>query len=293
MRSDEMSKYAIEFNNINKTFKDFSIDDLNLKVNKGYITGFIGPNGAGKSTCINLIMDLIKPDNGSINILGYDHIQEGQMARENIGFVYAENVFYDHLSVETTGKTIGKFYKNWNQHAYNHFIEQFKLPANKKVKNLSTGMKVKLFLSVALSHGAELIILDEPTSGLDPIVRSEILDILYDIIQDEAKTILFSSHITNDLEKIADYIVLINDGQIIIDYNKNDILNTYRLVKGSIELLDNDLRPLLIGLEEKNTGFTGLTKEGQTFEEIFGDNIIIEPASLEDIMVRTIKNGGL
>lgn len=200
-------QYAIKMKDVTKTLGDFKIDLKNLRIPKGYITGFIGPNGAGKSTTIKLIMDLIKADTGQIDLLGYDHENEGKAARERIGFVYAENIYYENLNVCSIGNLVNGFYPKWDKDKFDSLCRDFKLPLQKKVKDLSTGMKVKLSLAVALSHNADLIILDEPTSGLDPVVRLEILDLLYDIIQDQEKTILFSTHILADLEKIADYII--------------------------------------------------------------------------------------
>ncbi|AMB93617.1 ABC transporter ATP-binding protein [Aerococcus sanguinicola] len=266
--------YAIELSNVSKNLGDFRIDQMNLQIPKGYITGFIGPNGAGKSTTIRLIMDLVKADAGDIKILGLDHQEAGKAARDRIGFVYPENVFYENLTVAATGQVVGGFYAKWDKDTFRQLCQDFCLPLKKQVKDLSTGMKVKLSLAVALSHHADLIILDEPTSGLDPLVRSEVLDLLYDLIQDQDKTVLFSSHITSDLEKIADYVVLIQDG---------------RLVKGASDLLDADTRPLLAGLRESSTGFVGLTQEADTFRELYGEKVLIEPASLEEIMVYSLK----
>jgi len=282
-------KNAITIENLSKNFNGFTLNNLNLSIPKGYITGFIGPNGAGKSTTINLIMDLIKADAGKINILGFDHDKEGYLAREQIGFVYAENVFYDHLSVQKTGQLVSSFYRNWSNHVFLDLCKKFDLPLDKKVKKLSTGMKVKLFLAIALSHDADLIILDEPTSGLDPLVRSEILTLLYEIILNEDKTIFFSSHITTDLEKIADYIIFINQGEIIMQGEKDEIMASYCIVKGPVNLLNQDTRSLLLGTNEHSGGFVGLTKEAKTFKELFGEEVLIEPATLEDIMVFSLK----
>ncbi|KAA9300756.1 MULTISPECIES: ABC transporter ATP-binding protein [Aerococcus] len=255
---------AIKLSNVSKRWDDFAIEDMNLQIPKGYITGFIGPNGAGKSTTIQLIMDLVKLDRGQIELLGRDHQQAGKSARDRIGFVYAENVFYENLTVEAIGRVVGPFYAKWETDRFHQLCQDFDLPLAKKVKALSTGMKVKLALALALSHNADLIILDEPTSGLDLI---------------------------SDLEKIADYIVLIQDGRILMDEAKDDLLDRYRLVKGPTALLDADTRPLLSGLSETRAGFSGLTQEAASFQELFGDQVLIEPASLEEIMVYSLKGG--
>lgn len=284
-----MREYAIEMSDIKKSFKDFTIENFNLKVEKGFITGFIGPNGSGKTTTIKLIMNLIKPENGNIKIFGKDVKNNEEEIRERIGFVYAENTYYDHLTVKQTGDLIAPFYRKWDTNIFLSYVTLFQLPKNKKVKTLSTGMKIKLSLAIALSHSADLIILDEPTSGLDPIVRSEVLNILYEIIQDENKTVLFSSHITSDLDKIADTIAFINNGKLIFNQAKDDILLKYKIVKGPSSILDNELRSLFISFHETPIGFEGLSFNYKTFEELFGDQVLIEPASLEEIVVYIVK----
>ncbi len=284
-----MREYAIEMSDIKKSFKDFTIENFNLKVEKGFITGFIGPNGSGKTTTIKLIMNLIKPENGNIKIFGKDVRNNEEEIRERIGFVYAENTYYDHLTVKQSGDLIAPFYRKWDTNIFLSYVTLFQLPKNKKVKKLSTGMKVKLSLAIALSHSADLIILDEPTSGLDPIARSEVLNILYEIIQDENKTVLFSSHITSDLDKIADTIAFINDGKLIFNQAKDDILLKYKIVKGPSSILDNELRSLFISFHETPVGFEGLSFNYKTFEELFGDQVLIEPASLEEIVVYIVK----
>lgn len=288
-----MSDYAIEIKGLAKSFPGFQMKDLNLQIPKGYITGFIGPNGAGKSTTIKMMMSLMHPDSGEIKIMGQNIQDHAEEIKERIGFVYAENVFYDHLNIKETERLIAPFYKKWDHQKFTDLIQSFGLPKNKKVKDFSTGMKAKLSLAVALSHHADLILLDEPTSGLDPIVRKEILNILYDIIQDESKTIFFSSHITTDLEQIADYITFIYDGSIILNEEKDNLLQHYRLVKGDQKLLEHDrLKDYLIGLEKRDTGSIALTKEAEVFEEMYGDQLVIEAASLEDIMYYYTKREG-
>lgn len=172
-----------------------------------------------------------------------------------------------------------------------HNIDLFQLPENSKIKvsQLSTGMKVKLSLAIALSHHADLIILDEPTSGLDPIVRRELLDILHTVIQNEEKTVLFSTHIIQDIEKIADYVVFLNKGRVVCSQTKEKLLERYKLIKGPIEILDEELKNLFVDLRETNVGFEGLTLNHEIFNELFGSKIIIEAATLEDIMVHTVK----
>lgn len=276
---------VVEFQGVEKTFDHFKLKELNLKIKKGYITGFIGPNGSGKTTTLKLMMQLLRADQGRVTIFGQEMTQQNYQLKDRIGFVYAENVLYKSQTVAQIGKLVSRFYSKWDQAIFDQYIEKFNLPLDSKVDKLSTGIKTKLSLALALSHHAELIILDEPTSGLDPVVRRHILDVLFELIQDEDKTIFFSSHITQDIEKIADYIIFIKDGEIIFDEEKYNILERYKLVKGPVDLLDGDIRDLFISIEEKQVGFTGLTTESATLIELFNDLVTIEKASLDDIMV--------
>lgn len=281
---------TVTLTNVSKSFKGFRVDNLSFSIKKGFITGFIGPNGAGKTTTIKLIMNLLKRDAGSIKIFGLDNITHGKKIKERIGFVYADNHFYDHLTVEQMKRVIASFYKQWDEDTFQHYHKQFDLPKNRKIKKLSRGMRVKFAIAVALSHHADLIIMDEPTSGLDPVFRHEILDILTDVIQDEEKTVFFSTHITSDLEQIADFVTYIDDGRIVFSEEKDHILEKYQIVKGAKELLDADTRQLFTGLRETGVGFTGLTRDAAKARQLFGDHVIFEPPSLEDIMVYTARS---
>jgi ABC-2 type transport system ATP-binding protein len=271
---------VIELNKVQKSYGDFSIKDVSFKLNKGYVMGFIGPNGAGKSTTIKLIMNLIKKDSGSIQIFGLDSIKDQLSIKEKIGFVHDENVFYEMLTINEMKNIIAGFYKKWDENRFRQYIKQFELNPNKRIENLSKGMKVKFALALALSHGAELIIMDEPTSGLDPVFRSELMDILYTIIQDEEMSIFFSTHITTDLEKIADYITFINKGNIIFSKQKDEVLQNYAIVKGSMRLLDSDIRKEFIGIRETSSGFEALTANKEKAGILFKDSCNIEKASL-------------
>jgi ABC-2 type transport system ATP-binding protein len=279
----------LEIKNLNKSYKQFSLKNVSFSLMPGYIMGFIGPNGAGKSTTIKLIMNLIKRDSGEIKIFGKDNIKHEKEIKSRIGFVYDENYFYEELTIRDMKNILAPFYKHWDNNLYDRYIKDFELPSNKKIKELSKGMKMKFSLAIALSHKAELIIMDEPTAGLDPVFRRELLDILYGIIQNENVSIFFSTHITNDLEKIADYITFINEGQIIFSKTKDDILENYALVKGAKELLDSDTRKEFIAVRENSFGFEALTDKPNNIKRLFKQNIIIERPTLEDIMVYTVR----
>lgn len=279
----------LEVKNLSKKFKNFELDNISFKLEPGYIMGFIGPNGAGKSTTIKLIMNLLKRDSGEIKIFNKDNIEFEKEIKNRIGFVYDESYFYEDLSINQMKNIVAPFYKEWNNELFNKYMKDFDLDPKQKIKKLSKGMKTKFALGLALSHNADLIIMDEPTSGLDPVFRREILDILYDIIQDEKKSIFFSTHITTDLEKIADYITFINDGKIVFSKAKDEILESYSIIKGGNDLLDNDIRKEFIGIRETKLGFEGLSQNSQKLKQLFRNDIIIEKASLEDIMVYSVR----
>ncbi|MGH4117683.1 ABC transporter ATP-binding protein [Clostridium sp.] len=279
----------LEIKNLRKTYKNFTLDDLTFNVERGSVMGFIGPNGSGKSTTIKLIMNLIKKDGGNINIFGINNSKHDKKIKQKIGFVYDENYFYEELNIIEMKNILRPFYKNWNDTLFEKYVKEFELPKKNKIKTLSKGMKMKLSLALALCHNAELIIMDEPTSGLDPVFRSELLDILYSIIQDENVSIFFSTHITTDLEKIADYITFINNGKLVFTQTKDEIVENYGIVKGNKELLDNDTRREFVSIKETDFGFEALTKNINKSRKIFTGRGIIEKASLEDIMVYTVR----
>jgi len=275
----------LEIKGLRKEFDGFSLKGIDLTLEKGYILGFIGPNGAGKSTTIKLVMNLLKKDGGEIKIFGKDHIKYEQEIKNRIGFVYDENYFYEELTVSEMKWIIAPLYKTWDEKAYQKYIKKFELPPNKKIKELSKGMKMKFSLMIALSHNADLLIMDEPTSGLDPLIRSELLEILSEIIQDENKAIFFSTHITSDLDKIADYVALIHNGELLFSKAKDELLNNYGLVKGGKEILNGNAKEYFIGIKQNQFGFEALTKDKNQVKRKFGDKVLVEKPTLEDIML--------
>lgn len=281
----------LELINVSKTYQDFSLRNINLSLKPGYIMGFIGPNGAGKSTTIKLIMGLIKKDAGEIKIFGMDQSRHELAVKERIGFVYDENFFYEELTIEEMKNMVRAFYSKWDEALFQRYLKEFELPKNRRIKELSKGMKMKFSLAVALSHDADLLIMDEPTSGLDPLVRRELLEILQTFIQNEQKSVFFSTHITSDLEKIADYITIINHGQILLSTTKDELLDEYCLVKGSKELLNEINRKHLVAVKEHRFGFEALARNRRDFNRLYGGSVLIEKPSLEDIMFYTVHGG--
>ncbi|WP_107923799.1 ABC transporter ATP-binding protein [Lysinibacillus parviboronicapiens] len=284
---------VIELQHINKSFNGFQVKDLSIAVKKGYVTGFIGGNGAGKSTTIKLIMNLLQQDSGSISIFGMNYMQHEKEIKQRIGFVYDENIFYENLTLKEMKKIIQPAYKNWDDKAFQYFVDQFELPLNKKMKTLSKGMKMKASLTFALAHHAELIIMDEPTSGLDPIFRRELLNILHDLMQNGDKTIFFSTHITTDLDRIADYITFIQNGKHMFTKEFYKIEEEYAIVKGTLDLLDRETEQEFIAIRKTNSGFEALTAHKNRVANLFGDTVILENPTLEDIMYYSKKGGEL
>lgn len=279
----------LEIKNITKEYDDFKLKNISFKLDRGYIMGFIGPNGAGKSTTIKLIMNLLKRNSGEIKVFGLDNVKHEREIKQRIGFIYDKNHFYDELTLRNMKKIISNFYTDWDDDLYHRYLRIFNLKENKKIKELSKGMQMKFSLAIALSHKAELIIMDEPTSGIDPISRNEILDILMEVIQDEKKAIFFSTHITTDLEKIADYITFINDGGLIFSQPKDEILDNYRIVKGRKEALTKDLEKKFVGIKNNRFGFEGLISKISDMDKRYEDGMVIEKPTLDDIMLYTIR----
>ena len=215
---------AIEVRNLSKNYKGFSLENISFTLPSGCIMGLVGENGAGKSTTIKLILDMIKKSGGEINLLGKSNTA---CSKEDIGVVMEENGLPESFNAKEINSVLKNIYKSWNEKEFFHYLNKFSIPTNKKIKNFSKGMKMKIHIAVALSHNAKLLILDEATSGLDPVVRDEILDIFNDFTRDENHSILFSSHIVSDLEKLCDYIAFMHKGCLLLCEEKDELLNNY------------------------------------------------------------------
>lgn len=275
---------VVEFKGVTKHFKDFSIEDVNLQIKQGCVTGFIGANGAGKSTTMKLMMNLLKADAGDINVFGLDYASNEKEIKERMGFVYDSNVFYESLHLKDIRRIVAPAYKNWDDKQFYDYIKKFELPLNKGMKTFSKGMQMKASLAMALSHDAEFIMMDEPTAGLDPVFRRELLDILQEIMEDGRRTLFFSTHITSDLERIADYITFIQKGKILFSDSMEDVQDRYALVKGSLDVINRDVEQMFIRVERSSYGFQALTNDAAGVKALLGNRVDMEEATLEDIM---------
>jgi len=279
----------LEIKNLNKQYDGFSLSDISFSLPRGYICGLIGPNGSGKTTIIKLIMNIIPKDDGSIKVFGLDNEADEVEVKSRIGFVHDTPDFYKESKLKIIKEIVAPFYIEWSDEKFMGYIDKFELPLKKKFSSLSLGMKMKFWLAIALSHNAELILLDEPTSGLDPVFRREFLEMLSDIIQDERKSVLFSTHITSDLDRIADYITFIKNGKLVFSKTKDEIFDNYGVIKGGDEITNAKYENSICGYKKTSLGVDALTNNIQGIKTSLGDKAIYEKATLEDIMYYTDK----
>lgn len=282
-----MKTMDLTVKNLSKQFVDFKLDNISFELPRGSVMGLIGSNGSGKTTTIKLILNMLKKNQGKIEILGYDNIKEEQIAKENLGIVFDSNYFVDEWNMKMVEKAMSRFYKTWNHLRFYSYIEQFKIAKSKKVKELSKGMQMKLMLACAFSYDSKLLILDEPTSGLDPVSRDELLEIIEKYVEDGKHSVLFSTHITSDLEKVADYITYINYGELIYSGEKKKLLEEFYVIRNVREEIPIGIRKKLIGVRKTKDGVQALLKK-EYIKEINGLGRI-EKATLDDIVVFTSK----
>lgn len=278
----------LEVKNLCKKYDGFELKNINLTLPKGSIMGIIGENGAGKSTTIKSILNIIHFDSGEINIFGKDSKLENRKIKEDIGVVLDDSFLSEYLTPKDINTIMKNIYNKWDEKLYFKYLEEFKLPINKKSKEFSSGMKMKLKIATALSHKPKLLILDEPTSGLDPVARNEILDIFQDFVQDEENSILVSSHITSDLERITDYITFINNGEIAFTKTRDEVMDGYGIVRCSNEDFEKISKEDFIKYKKNRYDVELLVTDKLEFEKKYAPMVVDEP-TLEEIMLIYIK----
>lgn len=278
---------VLEVKNLNKAYENFSLKDVTFSLNQDCITGFIGTNGSGKTTTIKAILGLVLKDSGKINFFEKDIDKHERKFKNKIGVVLDEGYFYDELTLKEMKNVIAPSYTEWDEQVFLKYIKRFNLNLGQKISTLSKGMRMKFAVALALSHHADLLIMDEPTSGLDPLVRSELIDILLDFMKEPGKSVFFSTHITSDLDKIADMIILIDDGQILIEEEKDALVETHALVKGDNQLINNQTKKLFLNLSQTNYGFEGITHKIDDVCRLM-PGVLMERPTIEDIMLSYI-----
>uniref|UniRef100_UPI001E5A3514 ABC transporter ATP-binding protein n=1 Tax=Clostridium haemolyticum TaxID=84025 RepID=UPI001E5A3514 len=271
-------------------YGNFNLSNINFCLREDSITGFIGTNGAGKTTTIRTILGLGMRESGTIKFFGKDIDKYEYELKNRIGVVMDDGGFYDELTMKEMKSIISPAYANWNERDYKSYMEYFSLNPHQKISTLSKGMRMKFALTLALSHQADLLIMDEPTSGLDPLIRLELMNILTDYIKQGGKSIFFSTHITSDLDKIADRIILINNGKILFQEEKDMLINGHRLIKGDPKNLTVKTEKLFLNIEKSEFEFTGITNKLDQVQKSMKD-ILIKTPTIEEIMLGYVKEG--
>lgn len=283
-----MQQNALDVQGLTKRYPDFLLNEVSFSVPRGTIVGLIGENGAGKSTTINAILNLVEKDAGQIEILGKKEREIDFNTRNRIGIVFDKHNFPVSMSPNSLGKLLETVYPLWDRNRYWELLKKLSLPADRKIKQLSKGMKMKLAIAVALAHHSEILILDEATSGLDPIVRDDILDMLLEFVQEENHSVLVSSHITSDLEKIADYIVFLHRGKVIFSKTKDELRYHYGIMKCGEAQFEKMDKADIVAYRKQDFEWQILVENRAEAQRKY-PNSIIDPATLDDIMLLFIK----
>lgn len=283
-----MGRNALIVNDLTKRYKDFVLDKVSFQVPCGAIVGLVGENGAGKSTTLNTILGIAKKDSGSVQFFDGQSIENEPTVRAQIGVVLENSSFPDDLSPRKLNSIFKRIYSTWDESKYYSYLKKLDLPESKKIKTLSKGMKMKLSIAAAFSHNSKLLILDEVTSGLDPVIRDDILDMLLDFVQDENNSILVSSHISSDLEKVADYIVFIHNGKVIFSKSKDDLLYHYGIIRCGAAQFDALDKQDVIAYRKLEYEWEALVSDKASAQKKY-PKAIIDAATIDDIMLLYIK----
>lgn len=273
----------LEITNLCKRYKEFELNSISLKLPKGFIMGLVGKNGAGKSTTIRSILNMVDFQ-GKISVNGRDNIMYEKQVKQEVGVVLDQPFFPVIFTLEQVEKYAGAFYEHWDGETYNNLLHKFGLSSKKKVGELSRGMGLKLQLAVALSHKAGLLLLDEPTSGLDPVARDELMDILMKYIEDSNNSVLFSTHISSDLEKIADYITILSGGNLFYTGEKDTLMEKYVIIKGDYKKVSDEQKKDLIGTRRYSDSFEAMIPR-EKYDRFRDDSFLAENARIDDILI--------
>ncbi|NAS32375.1 ATP-binding cassette domain-containing protein [Flavobacteriaceae bacterium R38] len=275
---------VLDIQNLNKDYGGFKLDNISVSLPPGHIMGLVGPNGSGKTSLIKIILNLILKDTGDIKVFGLDQQKYILEIKQRIAFIHDDHKYFNHLNLKQVKNIIAPFYQNWDEAIFNDFIKKFNLPLNKVIGEMSRGMVTKGALAIAFSHHADFIIMDEPTASLDPSSRRELLDLLRELMQHEKRSILFSSHITTDIEQIADYVTFLKEGKLVFTKTKDELSESYALIKGGNDLLNTGIENHFIGIRKNEFGFEALTNEIDPIRKKYNNSVVIDPANLEDII---------
>jgi ABC-2 type transport system ATP-binding protein len=279
------SDYALELRGVRKSYPGFTLKDVCFTLPRGVIGGLIGPNGSGKTTIIKLIMNLVRREAGEIRVFGLDNRAAEVEVKSRIGFVYDVPGYWDDQSLDSQRRALGAFYPRWSDETFLRLAREFSLPLDKKYKALSHGAKTTFALAMALSHEADLLIMDEPTAGLDLIVRRELLRRLSVLLQDEGKSVLFSTHITSDLERVADVITFIRAGEVVFSLGRDELLDGWAIVRGDDRVI-RELDPRLVkGSRCRPFGVEALVSDGAGARRSVGSRAVVDKVTLDDVMV--------
>ena len=279
---------VLEVKDLCKKYTGFELKNINFNIPKGMIIGLIGENGAGKTTTIKAILNIINKDKGQVKIFGTDLHQNEKTIKKDIGVVLDDSFLSEYLTPKSIAKIMQNFYPTWDEELYLKYLEKFNLPINKISKDFSNGMKMKLKIATALAHKPKLLILDEPTSGLDPVARNDILDIFQEFIEDGEHSILLSSHITSDLEHIADYIIFINNGELIFTKSKDELTENFGIVRCDEKTFNSFAKNDYIKYKKSKYNYEVLIENKNDFKNKYNISIIDKP-TIEDIMLIYIK----
>jgi len=285
---------AVEISQLRKEYKSFTLENISLNVPEGIIMGFIGPNGAGKTTTIKIMMDMIKPKAGTVKIFGLEHRKHSKEIKKRIGYVGEDQFFYGDKTVAWTGKFVSEFYDNWDTNTFQRLLTEFAISRTKKTRELSKGMKVRLSMALALAHDPELMVLDEPTAGLDPVIRRDILERFRAFAEDGRKSVLISSHITDDITRIADCVTFLVEGQIVLSEAKDELLSKWKRIHYKEGALDEKIVKTLTSRKAHMFAHSGVTNDypslkGILAEGIAKDAIKIENVNLDDVLISLVK----